>query len=144
MSFHLKRMGIAILFLAVVAAFGFQGLHLAFFLLKPMKNSNPEGAIVEVHKGLGPKELTKLFISNGVVPADEEKTFILAGRLGRFWRRVKAGEYKFAPSLTPIEVFSVITSGLSIQHPVTVREGENVYEIAADIKQRISQKRGLP
>ena len=35
--------------------------------------------------------------------------------------------------MTPLELLGVITSGISVVHPVTVREGENMYEIAADL-----------
>jgi cell division protein YceG involved in septum cleavage len=35
--------------------------------------------------------------------------------------------------MSPGEIFDVITSGVSIAHPVTVREGENMYEIADDL-----------
>lgn len=134
MGFDWKRMLVGSLFLLAVAVIGVQGVRLASFVFTPMRNPNPNGAIIELHKGLGPKDLTRLLISNGVVPPASEREFVLLGRIGRFWHRVKAGEYKFNPSMTPIEVFSVITSGFSIQHPVTVREGENIYEIAADVE----------
>jgi UPF0755 protein len=36
--------------------------------------------------------------------------------------------------MSPIEIFSTLTSGISAAHPITVREGENFYEIANDLE----------
>ena len=36
--------------------------------------------------------------------------------------------------MTPLEIFTILTSGISTTHPVTVREGENMYEIAEDLE----------
>jgi UPF0755 protein len=36
--------------------------------------------------------------------------------------------------MTPIEVLATITSGISIKHPVTIREGQNMYEVAAELE----------
>jgi UPF0755 protein len=60
---------------------------------------------------------------------------MMLGRVSRLWKRVKAGEYKFTPQMTPLEVFRVLTSGVSVLHPLTVREGENMYQIAQDLEQ---------
>jgi cell division protein YceG involved in septum cleavage len=40
------------------------------------------------------------------------------------------GEYRVAASMTPLEVFGLLGSGKSIQHLVTIREGQNMYEVA--------------
>src|SRR5579885_1931256 len=82
-----KRMIVGALFLLAVATIGFQALRLGVFVLTPMKNPNPNGVIVELHKGLGPKDLTRLLISNGVVSSADERRFMLLGKLGRFWHR---------------------------------------------------------
>ena len=35
--------------------------------------------------------------------------------------------------MTPMEIYATLVSGISVAHPVTVREGENSYEIADDL-----------
>lgn len=44
--------------------------------------------------------------------------------------RVKHGEYALDKGMTPQEILSVLVSGKSIQYPITIPEGSNVYEIA--------------
>jgi UPF0755 protein len=38
--------------------------------------------------------------------------------------------------MTPLQIFSTLTSGVSVAHPVTIREGENMYEIATDLEHK--------
>ena len=59
--------------------------------------------------------------------------FFWYGRLTGKWKKVKVGEYRLSPSMSPIEIFNTLTSGISIGHPITIREGENLYEIAEDL-----------
>ncbi len=106
-------------------------IRLALFAVTASKPGSAESEIIEISKGLNPNELTKILLSHEII--SDGKYFNWLGKLGRQWRKIKAGEYQFSPSMTPIEVFSVLTSGVSIAHPVTVREGENMYEIADDL-----------
>jgi UPF0755 protein len=43
---------------------------------------------------------------------------------------MKAGEYQVSASMTPIQILGVVTSGISLSHPITIREGDNLYEVA--------------
>lgn len=114
---------------------GFYGTRFAVFALSPLRGANASGAVIEISKGQGPKELTRMLVAQGIVRPGSEGNFILFGRITRLWKRVKAGEYKFSPEMTPIEAFRVLTSGISILHPLTIREGENIYEIANALQQ---------
>lgn len=124
------RMLMGALFFVLVTWMGFYATRFAFFVFSPIHSPNGQGAIVEVAKGKSPKELTHLLTSNGVLRTDDENSFMMLGRIGRLWKRVKAGEYKFTSQMTPLEVFRVLTSGVSVLHPITVREGENMYQVA--------------
>ncbi len=94
--------------------------------------TDPHNAkVIEIHKGENQNEIAKALAQSQTI--SNWKDFIWLGRLTRQWRRVKAGEYQISSTMTPIEIFSVLTSGISIVHPVTVREGENIYEIADDL-----------
>lgn len=125
---------VAILVIALVIA-GFFGGRLAYFATSPVSGTeagskaDPNGTVIEVLRGQGPRELTKLLVTSGVLPVQQEANFILLGRVGRYWKHIKTGEYQVYGSMTPIEIFQVLDSGVSILHSLTVREGENMYEI---------------
>lgn len=125
-----SRIFIGALFLVLFTVLGFYTTRFAFFVFSPIHSPNGQGAIVEITKGKSPKELTHLLTANGVIRAEDESNFRMLGRVTRLWKRVKAGEYKFTPQMSPLEVFRVLTSGVSVLHPITVREGENMYEVA--------------
>src|SRR4051812_10184615 len=109
--------------LLMVALLGLVPLvRMGSFALSAFKPGSTEALIIEVHKGQSPNDLTKLLTTSGIV--SDGKSFIWLGRLGRQWRRIKAGEYQVSPSMTPIEIFSTLTSGISITYPTTIREGE--------------------
>lgn len=118
----------AVGFLAVLT----QAAGLAFFVYSPLKPGTNESAIIEIRKGQGPKEIAKLLTQAGSI--EDAQKFIWAGRVLRKFRKIKAGEYKVSASMTPLEILNVITSGISVAHPITVREGENMYEVAADLE----------
>jgi len=103
----------------------------AYFAMSPYNAESQDTKIIEVHKGENPNEITKVLVGTGSI--SDGKHFILLGRLTRQWRRIKAGEYQVSAAMTPIEIFGVLTSGISVSHPVTVREGENMYEITEDL-----------
>ncbi len=129
-----KRVIFGLLFLLCVLGLVSFGGRWAVFVLSPLKQIQAEGVIVEIHKGQNPREITHLLTAQNVISPDDESSFMLLGKLGRYWRRIKAGEYRLSSGITPIQIFSALTSGISIIHPVTVREGENMYEIANEIE----------
>lgn len=55
------------------------------------------------------------------------------GRLTRQWPRMKIGEYKIQSTLTPWQVTERLTSGESIRHSLTLREGQNMFELAESL-----------
>lgn len=113
---------------------GVWGGGLLVFGVSSLHQIPAEGIIVEIHKGQSQKDLTHTLVQAGVIPASQEENFLLLGKVSRYWKKVKAGEYKFTPTMTPLNVFSTLASGLSIFHPITVREGENMYEVADAIE----------
>jgi UPF0755 protein len=90
-----------------------------------------EEKIVEIRKSEAPSEISKVLLSNSLISDSDQ--FMLTGRLTRQWKKIKVGEYKLSPSMSPLDIFNIITSGISLAHPITVREGENMYEIADDV-----------
>ena len=115
----------------MAASIGTPVFYFTQFAITAANRSSTDSVYIELHKGENPTELThflsqRQIISNG-------KSFLWLGKILRQWKKIKAGEYKVSASMSPLEIFSTLTSGISAAHPVTVREGENMYEIAEDL-----------
>ena len=51
-------------------------------------------------------------------------------------KRLKAGEYTFSRPITPKEIFIQLAKGSSILHPVTLREGLSIYDVARELRRQ--------
>lgn len=122
------------LLLVVLAAILVRAGSMVYFALTPADPNSSDSLILEVTKGQSPAEITRLLADQKVI--SDPKEFFLLGRITRNWRSIKTGEYKFSPKMSPVQVFAVLSSGVSVAHPLTIREGENMYEIAADLESR--------
>lgn len=140
---HSKRWILALILSVPFAYVLVRGAQVALYSFSPVAAGSREAVIVEVQKGQGPREIIRALESAGVVR--EAENFLWLGRITRQWKSIKAGEYGLNLGMTPIEIFATITSGISIHHPVTVREGENMYEIAASVasKNLVARERFL-
>jgi UPF0755 protein len=127
-----SRAFLTVFLLIFTIALGAVGGSMALFALSPANTGPATKQLVEIHKGEGPIDIAKTLAAAGAV-SDTQK-FMWLGKLTRQWKKLKAGEYEVSTGMTPMDVFGVITSGISVVHPITVREGENMYDIAADIE----------
>lgn len=96
--------------------------------------ANVEKHVITVQRGSSPNRLAETLEKDGVVTSAEQ--FLWLGRITRLWGKLKAGEYEVSPTLTPLQIFKILTSGVSMNHPLTIREGENMYEIADEVGAR--------
>jgi UPF0755 protein len=128
----MARLITLLLFITTITAAAL-GARLTFFAFSPAHTGAPADTI-EIHKGQSNGEITRALLNKNIIT--DVRMFNWLGRATRNWRRIKAGEYQVSGAMTPLEIFSTITSGLSIVHPVTVREGENMYEIASDLESK--------
>jgi UPF0755 protein len=126
-----KRITIGLVFLLGALIAGAAAARVAYFAYTPNQVGSKDTSVLQIKKGESHAEISRLLEAKGVISS--ENLFLYLGKVTRDWKRIKAGEYEFSPSQTPLEVFAVLTSGISMAHPVTVREGENMYEIAEDI-----------
>lgn len=121
-----------IVLLLVVLGLGIIGGSLAFdlyrFAYSPAVPGKLDPVIYEVKKGERPMDLARTLQEKGVI-ADAEK-FMWLGKLTRASNQIRAAEYQFTASMTPFDVYAVLKSGISVQHPITIPEGFNLYEIA--------------
>jgi UPF0755 protein len=109
-------------------------IKLSLFAYSAYQPESTQAIFIAVAKGENPNDITKTLMSSGILA--NAKDFIWLGRITRQWRKIKAGEYKVSPAMAPIEIFTIITSGISAAHPITVREGENLYEISDELAER--------
>lgn len=116
----------------IFIALGAQLFLFAFNPAQPISPSEPGAKLtLEITRGMTPLEVARILEQKEVITSAEK--FLWLGKITRSWKKMKAGEYVISPSQTPFETLRIVTSGLSLQHPVTVREGENIYEIAEDL-----------
>jgi UPF0755 protein len=121
---------IALFFIVAALGLGVVGVRLAIFATTP---AHPGlSTTIEIRKGEPIGEIARTLLSTGVI--SDIRWFNWLGKATRSWKKIKAGEYAVSGAMTPLQVFATITSGLSVIHPVTVREGENMYEVAADLE----------
>jgi UPF0755 protein len=96
--------------------------------------STPREVIFELRSGRPFAQVAHELKALGVLKNSE--AFILYARLTRSIPKVKAGEYKFITTMTPLEVMGVLKSGVSIRHSFTVPEGFSSFEIAELLEQK--------
>ncbi len=84
--------------------------------------------LFEVSRGLSPREISRQLEEKQVISDADDFRFL--GRLLGKWGGLKAGEYMVSSKMSPLQILDVLVSGISYGRPLTVREGENIYEIA--------------
>ncbi len=126
--------------IAVVSLAG--TLLIGFFFLyafSPLGASH-ENHIIEIRRGESQKEILAALHDASII--SNNNLFTLTGKIFGKWKKIKAGEYQLSERLSPLETFDLMSTGTRLPHPLTVREGENMYEIADDLlrKELITSK----
>lgn len=127
---------ICFLFLAVLSYGGYKIARVATFAFAPAQPGTDSSNVhfVSVTSGQSAWKLTESLHEKGLIK--DTYQFHRLGRLLRKWKELKVGEYQVSASMTPIEIFSVLTSGKSVAHPTTFQEGLNIYQIANILEER--------
>lgn len=116
-----------LIFLAVLGA--------ALFALYGYSFLNPPGhdpgrqVLVDVPPGTSYRQLAATLEEKGVV-SSAQRFLLVVKLLGRS-QALKVGEYQLEHRQPLLEILSVVTSGKSVPHRVTIPEGYNIYEIAS-------------
>jgi UPF0755 protein len=117
---------LAILVVAVAA--GVAGWSVYGQIFEPYKGYDDAEQFVQIAPGTGTAEITRRLIDAGVV-ADE-----VAFRAALWWtgdaRNLKAGEYRFAEPLSPVDVVGRLTRGDVFTRRITFPEGLTIQEMA--------------
>jgi UPF0755 protein len=102
-----------------------------FLLLRFVSTPGPAGAAprtVEIPGGAGLRAIASALETGGVV--SDARLFALYAALRGSGRRLRAGEYEFAPGTTPRDVLSVLERGATKRHVVTLPEGWTFAQMA--------------
>ncbi len=118
-----------LLLLAVLLAVAL-GAAAVYMISAPYKGFSTEKYITIPH-GTSTRTIAQLLQGNGVVEHDWQ--FLLA-RLFSPGAKLQAGEYKFEKPASPLQVFTRIAKGDIFYFEVTIPEGQNMFDIAASIK----------
>lgn len=78
-----------------------------------------------------PQEISAQLERAGLVSGGQ--SFLWLGKFSGDWGAIKAAEYEIPANSTPLQLFKIFKSGIGIQHPLLVKEGDNIYQIATTI-----------
>lgn len=125
-------------FVAAVLLFLVFGAQILFFAVRP---AHPEGeevkSLIEIRRGEPARAVAQTLFKEGMI-SDPTK-FMRLGSLLSKWSKMKVGEYSVSNKMSPLEIFNVLESGVSVAFPLVVPEGRNMYEIAALVEATYDQ-----
>lgn len=119
--------------IVALIAIGFLAFKATQFMASRTGTSE-ENIIFEVQKGQSFYFVTRRLSETGLI-TDENK-FRWLGRITGYSAEIRAGEYLLDKGMRPLEILEEISSGQSIERPITIQEGLNIYEIANLLEKR--------
>lgn len=122
-----------LLLLVLLLAAGVAAYFGANRIYERYKGYDAAEVFVDVPPGAGPVTIGQRLVEAGVVRDD--LTFRGALWLSGHARDLKAGEYRFADPMTPLEVIDKISRGDVYRRSITFREGLTIPEMAAVFEQ---------
>lgn len=102
--------------------------------MTPLKTDPKQTMVFPVTKTTTRMAVTQSLVNAGII--EDASKFLWLGRLTRHWGKMKAGEYEFSSDMSPLEIFKVLSSGISMGFPITVHEGDNFYQVADAIQNK--------
>lgn len=91
-----------------------------------------ESHIISVVPGESFGVLAKKLKKAGIITSDAHFKFL--ARIKGDDKRLKAGEYALAPTMTPLEVLDTLVNGKVLLHRLTIPEGYTIDQIAAEVE----------
>ena len=127
-----KSLFIAFSLLVVIGLVMFQAGRFFDFATSPAQPGSEEQIVIEIHRGQTALDISKKFEAEHLVTSGQ--WFRWLGKINRSWAKIKAGEYGVSPGMSPSKLLEIITSGISLSHPFTIKEGDNIYDIASGLE----------
>ncbi|MCM2280206.1 MAG: endolytic transglycosylase MltG [Bdellovibrionaceae bacterium] len=119
------------LLLALVAlSLGLAVLSLSLFkqFLETPPNAQGSDVILEIAPGESLKSVARQLAKTGLVTSADK--FYWYARAQKAESKIRVGEYAMRTDMTPQEVLQIILAGKSMERPVTIQEGLNIFEVA--------------
>ena len=103
-------------------------LWMYVYAVRPGPKRDGIEVAVLIPRRTGVAGIQEILAANGVIRADIR--FRLLARFTGKAQALKAGEYIFAPGLSPYQVLRLLAEGKVVQRPVTIPEGVDLKRIA--------------
>lgn len=114
------------LFAIIIAYLTFLVLYVAIELTKPLKID--EEIEVYIPKGSSFSNIASTFKEKGIIK--NELIFKITGRILGIEKKARAGYYLITKDMTLIDILRKLLEGKIIEYPITIVEGDSLYEIA--------------
>src|SRR5690242_14958219 len=111
-----KRFVLFAVFAALVVIVGSSWTLIRFAFVA--REDAAEPVLFAVTQGQAPRRVVEDLEARGVISSAEQMLWL--GRALGKWPELKVGEYEVAATMTPIEIFSILTSGISKAYSVTI------------------------
>lgn len=122
----------------VAGSFLFAWFMMDFRAFRTQPLAIPEaGMTLEIQPGYSLRTVAANLARDGIV--QHPVYLVLLGRYLKLDNRIRAGEYRIEPGLTPEQLLRQLTAGKVIQHELTLIEGESF----RDMMQRVRQSPSL-
>ncbi len=105
----------------VIGLFYYQGFRPA--------GDNTQAQTFEVLPGMTLKQVAKKLQQQGLIRNSD--AFQAIAYIQKKQKQIMTGEFSLSPSMVPPAILSLITSGKTVLHPITIPEGYRTSEIAA-------------
>jgi len=87
----------------------------------------------DLPRGMNPSEISAGLEKVGAVKSGRALYWL--GKLTGGWIGIKAAEYEIPANVSPTQIFKILKSGIGVQHPLLVKEGDNIYQVAESMEQ---------
>jgi UPF0755 protein len=109
---------------AVLTLFG-AGFYLFQFGTSPSTHGKGD---FDLYKGMHPHEVSKALEKGRFI--GDSTLFYWYGKLTGGWSGIKAAEYEIPANASPAQIFRIFKSGIGVQRPLLIKEGDNIYQVA--------------
>ncbi len=118
-----------VLWLAALILFAALGAGAWFWSWASSPLANVADTVVFIPRGSGVRQITTILAEKGVL-ADDLRFPVLA-RITGLGSRLRAGEFRVVPGLTPLTLLHLLARGEVVRHRITVPEGWTVRQVAS-------------
>jgi UPF0755 protein len=121
-----KKIAIIIIFIFIVVVAGIIA-GTGLYLTTPLTDKGKD-QVFTVNEGMTLREISNVLEQRGLIR--NKPVFMAWARLMGYSGKIKAGEYRLNPSMTPVRIMEVLTRGIILTHTVTIPEGFSIKQIA--------------